>query len=105
MNDLVPTVCSPRLDQSPLNAGTSEVSQGVLVAIARRLVFARLRRITHGTMTVIEGERNTAFGDPASPSALRPTITIRDSGCYLDISMERDGRSGGELCPWCLAMR
>ncbi len=85
MNDLVPIVCSPRLDQSPLNAGTSEVSQGVLVAIARRLVFARLRRITHGTMTVIEGERNTAFGDPASPSALRPTITIRDSGCYLDI--------------------
>jgi cyclopropane-fatty-acyl-phospholipid synthase len=85
MNDLVPTLCSPGLDQSPLNAGTSEVSRGLLVAIARRLVFARLRRITHGTMTVIEGEMTTAFGDPSSPSALRPTITIRDSGCYRDI--------------------
>ena len=85
MNDLVPTECSHRLDQSPLNAGASEVSAGLLVAIARRLVFARLRQITHGTMTVIEGERNTMFGDPSSSSALRPTITIRDSDCYLDI--------------------
>ena len=85
MNDLVPTECSPRLDRSPLNAGTSEASPGLLVAIARRLVFARLHRITHGTMTVIEGGRNTVFGDPSSSSVLRPTVTIRDSGCYLDI--------------------
>ncbi len=105
MNDLVPTECSPRLDQSPLNAGTSEVSPGLLVAIARRLVFARLRKITHGTMTVIEGERNTVFGDSSSPSALRPTITIRDSGCYLDIVWSGTVGAGGELCAWCLAMR
>ena len=43
MNDLVPTECSPRPDQSPSNAGTSEVSPGLLVAIARRPAFARLR--------------------------------------------------------------
>ena len=86
MNDLVSTECSPRLDQSPLNAGTSEVSPGLLVAIARRLVFARLRRMTDGSMTVIEGESHTVFGDASSPSALRRTITVQDAACYLDIA-------------------
>ena len=43
MNDLVPDRMLSQAGPSPLNAGMSEVSPGLLVAIAERLVFARLR--------------------------------------------------------------
>ncbi|MDP9132951.1 MAG: cyclopropane-fatty-acyl-phospholipid synthase family protein [Nitrospirota bacterium] len=86
MNDLVSAECSSSLDYSPCNGATHDVQPGSLVTIARRLVFARLRRITSGTLTIIEGERRTVFGDPSSPSPLRSTIIIQDSGCYLDIA-------------------
>ena len=86
MHDLVQAECSAGVSHHPRNGSTPEFHSGLLVTIARRLVFARLRRITYGTMIVVEGASRTIFGDVASPSALRPTITILDSGCYVDLA-------------------
>jgi len=86
MNDLAPTTCSPGLDQCPSDAAVSDLAPGLLVRIARRVVCARLRRVAHGTITVIEGRRRMVFGEPCSVSTLKATITIQDPHCYLDIA-------------------
>jgi cyclopropane-fatty-acyl-phospholipid synthase len=86
MNDLAPTTCSPGLDQCPSDAAVSDLAPGLPVRIARRVVCARLRRVAHGTITVIEGRRRMVFGEPCSVSILKATITIQDPHCYLDIA-------------------
>ncbi len=86
MNDLVPTDCSAGLDRCPSAVAVPDLSSGLLVRIARRLVCNRLRRIAAGTIAVIEGGRRTVFGESGPASTLKATITIRDPGCYLDIA-------------------
>ena len=81
MNDLVPGDCSPAVDRRPPHAAESDPSPGLLVRIARRIVYARLRRLVQGTITVVEGSRRTVFGEPAAVSTLKATITILETDC------------------------
>jgi cyclopropane-fatty-acyl-phospholipid synthase len=58
-------------------------SAGMLVSIARRAVFAHLKKIERGSITVIEGESRHPFG---RSGGLAATITVHDPAFYTDMA-------------------
>jgi cyclopropane-fatty-acyl-phospholipid synthase len=56
---------------------------GMLVGIARRAVFAHLKKIERGSITVIEGESRRTFG---RSNGLAATITVNDPAFYTDMA-------------------
>jgi len=56
---------------------------GIFAGIARRAVFAHLRKIERGLITIIEGCERHIFG---SEGGLAATITVHDHAFYTDIA-------------------
>jgi hypothetical protein len=51
-----------------------------MTALARVLVTRLLRRVEHGTLTILEPGRSHRFGPP--DEALRATVTLHDAGVW-----------------------
>jgi cyclopropane-fatty-acyl-phospholipid synthase len=58
-------------------------SAGLLAGITRPAVFSHLRKIERGSITVIEGSEQLAFG---RSGGLAATITVHDSAFYADMA-------------------
>lgn len=87
MNGLMKTDCaSGPTEWSLVPRRESGARDGFSIRLARRMVFARLRLMTQGALTIVEGEQRTIFGSPTSPCPLRPVVTIDDPVCYRDIA-------------------
>ena len=87
MNDLAPLDCAAAVDRPAPAAAGSHRPAGIWVRLARRIVWARLRRLQRGTITVIEGARRTLFGEPYPGATLTATITILVPDCYVDMAL------------------
>ncbi|MGQ0810826.1 MAG: class I SAM-dependent methyltransferase [Nitrospiraceae bacterium] len=54
--------------------------------IARGLLFARLKALKQGVITVVEGDARISFGSLETPGALKATIIVHDPACYVDMA-------------------
>ncbi len=50
--------------------------------VARRLLFAALRSLRHGQVTIADGERHVTFGHASQQYPVKATITVHDSRFY-----------------------
>ena len=50
--------------------------------LARRVVFALFKELSHGSLTVIEQGHRYVFGEPGAPAGLAATVTISHPGVY-----------------------
>jgi len=95
MNDLVSTDCVPAVERPAPEAARFHRVPSVLVSLARRIVLSRLRRLQRGTIILIEGQRQTVFGEPSAVSTIKATITILVPVCYVDIAWSGTVGAGG----------
>ena len=60
--------------------------EGILASVARRLVRARLARIEHGSITLVEGASSETFGRLTAQCSLACTVQVRNAGFYAEIA-------------------
>jgi len=53
--------------------------------VARRLLLQRLKNLKTGTLTLVDGDEQFAFGDPAGPGNLRVTVMVTDQRFYRSL--------------------
>ena len=74
------TVASPNTFAEAL--GAPDVKQSLGISLLKRSVFAQLRKIRHGQLTVRENSQVTTFGESKGPGS---EITIHNPRCYRRI--------------------
>ena len=60
---------------------------GWVQRVARQMVFARLKRLEHGAISVIDGMDRTEFGYAQDAASLRATVIVLDPQTYLDVAL------------------
>ena len=53
--------------------------------LARRLLLQRLKNLKTGCLTLVDGDEQFTFGDPAGPEDLRVTVTVNDQRFYRNL--------------------
>ena len=53
--------------------------------LARRLLLQRLKNLKTGSLTLVDGDEQFTFGDPAGPEDLRVTVTVTDQRFYRSL--------------------
>jgi cyclopropane-fatty-acyl-phospholipid synthase len=57
-----------------------------LSRLARQLIFFKLNKLQHGTITLLEGKTRYSFGQLTSQCPLQATVTIHDPYTYIDLA-------------------
>ncbi len=66
----------------PADDSSLTLLAGFLDRLARRVVFALLKELSHGSLTVIEKGQTYTLGKPVSAADLAATVTISHPGVY-----------------------
>ncbi len=62
-------------------------SSGWVHRLAKHIVFARLQRLQHGRLTIIDGADRTDFGQASAEGVLHAAVTVADPHTYLDVAL------------------
>lgn len=65
-----------------VNRIDSKKTSPVMVQFAKNIILRKLKKLTHGHLTVIDQGKNLSFGEPASNTSVRATIDINDQRIF-----------------------
>jgi cyclopropane-fatty-acyl-phospholipid synthase len=66
----------------PAKSPFSPLAAGPLNRLARRIIFALLQKLSHGSLTLIEAGETFTFGEPAAGADQAASVTVRHPGMY-----------------------